>query len=140
MDDKTWLSNLAENKVAGYFLYHRYDVFTPFGGKTKSDIVVIKDDIIYRVQVKGTETTKSDKAGWTVQLRSIRSNRTKNVIHKFDASKSDLIGIYIEPEDRIVILPSKDFHGKNIVTIPKQQGRSSQLAMAPALKADERKP
>jgi hypothetical protein len=69
-----------------------------------------------RVQVKGTGT-QSKSGKWITQLKSVRSNRTKNVIYPFDSTLCEIVGIYIAPEDRVVILSSEELHGKSEIRI-----------------------
>lgn len=129
MDDRTWLGNLAEIRVAAELLRERYEVFVGWGGKTSCDLIALKDGVLHRVQVKGTRTRsigpKGTVGGYTVQLRSVRSNKTANVVKTFDAGVCDLLGIYIEPEDRVVILKAKGYHGRNTVNIKANTGRVS---------------
>lgn len=110
MDSCTRLGGLAELKVAEELLVRGYEIFFGWGGKTSCDLVVIKDSNVIRVQVKGT-TQKSRYGKWVVQLKSVRSNRTENVIKKFDASLCDLLGVYIEEEDRVVFLEAEALDG-----------------------------
>lgn len=136
MDTKTWLGNLAEIKVASYLIENGYEVFVGWGGKTSCDLICIKDGQLERVQVKGCASRDKKSHSWIVQLRSIRSNRSGNTIHKFDGTVCDTLAVYIQPEDRIVLYDALPLDGRNAISIKPLEGQAN-VAMAPALKADE---
>lgn len=110
MDDKTLLGNLAEIKVASHLAERGYEIFWGVGGKTSCDLVVIKDNVASRVQVKGCSFKNGPS--WQVELKSVRSNKTVNKIHNFDSSKCELLAIYIQPEDRVVVLDASLYNDK----------------------------
>ena len=95
-----------------------YEVYTPLSENSTCDLIVLKDGLIERVECKATDAEGS-AVSWMVSLRQIRPNRTTNVIKKFDSSKSEILGIYIVKEDRVVILSSKDYEGRSALTIKK---------------------
>lgn len=136
MDNKTWLGTLAEIKVASHLVEQRHEVFVGWGGKTSCDLICIQDGILKRVQVKGCATCDPSSKSWIIQLRSIRSNRSQNTIKKFDASICDLLAVYIQPEDRVVLFDAAPLNGRNTISIKPLEGQAN-VAMAPALKADE---
>lgn len=111
MDSRTRLGALAELKVASELLGRGYEVFVGWGGKTTCDMVAVDGQRVYRVQVKGTGT-KAPSGSWIVQLKSVRANRSQNTIKRFDASNCEIVGIYIEPEDVVVLLNASDLDGK----------------------------
>ena len=63
-------------------------------------------------------TMNRQKTGWSVQLRTVRPNRTTCVIKNFDNTTCDILAIYIEPEDRILIFKSLDVNVKTSMVIP----------------------
>lgn len=121
MDDKTWLGNLAEIKVAAVLVQHKYEVFMGYGGKTSCDLIAIKDGESIRVQVKGCGTRDTSKS-WLVQLRSMRPNRSGTTIKKFDASICDWLGVYIQPEDRVVFYCAATLDGRTAVSVKPLEG------------------
>ncbi len=75
-----------------------------------------KEGILYRIEVKST--LKRNKSGfYIIQLRSVRSNKTKNVVYPFDNSKIDLLGIYLEDIDKVIIYDSKSIIQKTSMKI-----------------------
>src|SRR5688572_6315493 len=104
--------NIGEAKVLSYFIQEGYEVYIPFGTATTNDLVVIKDNKSYRVSVKST-STRTDSGKWEVRIRqSSHKGRTL-----FDKNKTDLLAIYIIPEDRIVILNSQDISTVSSISI-----------------------
>lgn len=116
MDNKTYISNLGELKVATELAQQNYSIFVNWGGKASCDLIAIKENEIIRVQVKST-TTRNKYGVWVVQLKTVRSNKTQNTIKNFDASTCDLLAIYIAPEDRVLLLPAQQYNGKSIASI-----------------------
>jgi Holliday junction resolvase-like predicted endonuclease len=110
------LGTLGEIKAAAHFASEGYEVYVPFGGKSRHDLLLNKGRVILRVEVKTTQTKDAKSGSWLVQLRSIRSNRTENVIKHFDSSQCDIIAVYIEPEDRIEILQASEYEGRSTVS------------------------
>lgn len=103
---------IGELKVSSYFAALGYSIYINVGGKGRSDIVVVKDDISYRVQVKSTRLMRH--GSWKVNLRTNRSKKKS-----WDPSCCDVLAIYIEPEDRVELFdPNKV---KNSLTIKKRK-------------------
>lgn len=108
--------NLGVLAAAKYFAVEGYEVFSPMMENSSCDLIVIKDGVTQRVEVKSTRTGSSKS--WQVQIRQIRPNRTGNKIKKFDGAKSDLLAVYIVPEDRVVVIPSSEIK-RSSLTIKK---------------------
>ena len=70
-----------------------YVVSVPLVDNQPYDLVVEIDGILNKVSVKSTRS-KSNTGYPTVQVGDIRSNKTTNVVRKFDPSKSDYLYIY----------------------------------------------
>lgn len=108
---------MAEAVAIADFVGRGFDVYAPaFGNATCDFIVQAPDGSLKRVEVKSTSTLlKSGK--YQVQLRSVRSNKTKSVVKKFDSSKCDYLVVYIVPERSLVILDAKDFDGRSTIDV-----------------------
>lgn len=106
---------IGEAAVISFFVKNGYEVFAPFLGNASADLVVLRDGKVERVEVK--TTSKRSGRGYEVQLRSMRYNNTQTKINKFDASKSDLLAVYIYPEDHVQILASKDYNGRSTAVV-----------------------
>jgi hypothetical protein len=110
--DSNAKGNLGEAKALLYFTSNGYEVYLPFGTASKCDMLVLKDNITQRVSVKST-TSKSPSGRYKVRLRQSKMNEIK----PFDNLASDLLFVYIIPEDNIVILESKSIANKNEIVI-----------------------
>ncbi len=108
---------LGESRVIVELIKQDYDVFTQFSGKSPFDIVAYKDDVLYRVEVKSSACRSRSDTGWEVQLKRIRPNRSGNTIHKFDNSSCDILAIYIEPIDKVLLLNASEISNKSMLTI-----------------------
>lgn len=118
MDTKTYSGNLGEAKALEYFIKLGYDVFVSFGGKAEFDLVIYckETKIISRVSVK-TTSNKLKSGKFEVQLREVRSNKNKNNIRYFNKDSSDLVFIYVIPDDRCVVLLSKDINNTSSISV-----------------------
>lgn len=92
-----------------------YEVFAPMFGNTYCDLVVCKDKVLKRVEVKSV--SYKEGPSYRVQLAQVRPNRTENVKKKFDSSNSDILAVYIVPENRVVLLHSSEHNGKSSVAV-----------------------
>lgn len=124
MDHKTWLGDLAEAKVVAVLIEQEFDVFRGFSGKAPFDLVAFKDDQLLRIEVKGTAQGMI-RGAYQIRLASTRSNRTRNVVSHFDASKSDLLAAYIRPPDIVCFLPSKWLDGRAYINLRENRNRTN---------------
>lgn len=99
-----------------HFVAEGYEVFTPLTDNAECDLIVLNDEV-KRVEVKST--TQESSKSWIVGLKGTRPNKTRNAIHNFDASKSELLVVYVVPEDKIYVFDSKDYDGRSSMTIKK---------------------
>lgn len=108
--DNNQLATVAILKAQQWFIENGYDVFAELDGKSPFDFVVHKDDKLFRVEVKST--SRLVQSSYMVNLRSTRWNRTTLQSKKFDASKSDICCVYVEPMKKLFIRPSTFFDQK----------------------------
>ena len=95
--------NIGEAKALNYFISNGYEVYLPFGTATKCDLIVLKDNITYRVSVK---TTSSLNSSGSYNVR-ISQGKMKDDT-PLDKEASDILFVHIIPEDRNVVLQTKD--------------------------------
>lgn len=114
---------VAELKVAAHYAALGCEVYTPVGGKTSCDLIIIRDGTMHRVEVKCTATVAAGCSSWAVSLRQIRPNRTGNTVKKFNANQCDLLAVYILPEDRIVEFDASTLDGRSSLNIKWIGGR-----------------
>lgn len=94
----------------GYFTIKGYTVCVPLNDNQEYDLVVDKDKL-QRVQVKTTRYKEKNNNAYTVLLKSVRPNRTRNNIKKFDASNVDLVFVVTETNEQYLI-PANEVNGK----------------------------
>lgn len=104
--------NIGEAEALKYFLKEGYEVYLPFGTASKCDMIVTKDNITSRVSVK-TTCSKVKNGKYSVRIRQGKMN--KDI--PFDNTSSDILFIYVLPEDRIVILKSLDITAKMAIYV-----------------------
>ncbi len=127
MDSRTRLGSLGEAKVIAKFVEHGFDVFTQFSGKAPFDLVAYQDGCLLRVQVKGT-ASKTRYGVYQVQLKAIRANRTRNVIHYFEPSECDVLAIYIEPLDTICFLRADEIGARGQLNLRERPRHENHVA------------
>jgi len=106
-------------KSIEYFIDNGYEVFDAISEYSYCDLVLIKNDICYRVSVKSTSQLSRGKNNYIVELRNVsRRNNGKICVTKFQSNRYDLVVVYIIPENRIQLIESKDIKvGQNILWI-----------------------
>ena len=104
--------NIGEAKVLNHFINDGYTVYTPFGTAAKNDMIIEKSNIIKRVSVK-TANTKTKSGKYRVRIRQGKLNKQI----PFDNKTTDILAIYIVPEDRIVLLDSCNIESKYEIVI-----------------------
>lgn len=117
MDNKTWVSSLGESRVVSELIRQGYEVFTQLSGKSSIDLIAYKENILSRVQVKATSTRTKANTGWSVQIKQVRPNRKSNKIKKFDSTTCDILAIYIQPLDKVVLMKSSEIKVTSALTI-----------------------
>lgn len=111
------LGNIGEARVLAHLLLQDYYVFMPFSDNGPVDMIALKDNVTYKISVKGT-STQNKSGSWQIELRTV-SRRKDNTckITKFDSSTCDILAIYIEPLDKIVLIDTKTIEAKSAISI-----------------------
>lgn len=107
---------IGEAAIVSYFVQNGFDVFLPQFGNTACDLIVLKDNEVSRVECKSTRS-KTSSGKYEVQLRQTRNNKTSSNVKKFNADNSEILAIYIVPENKVIILDSKDYDGRTSVNV-----------------------
>jgi len=107
---------LGEAKVIAELTAQGYYPFVDMSGKCPIDIVAWKDGKVYTYQVKATQYQVGKS--WLVQIKTVRPNRSTNVIKQFDNSSVDYLAIYIIPEDRVILMKASEITQKNQISVP----------------------
>ncbi len=137
MDDKTWLGSIGESKVVSELSRYRFHVFTQVTGKAPFDLVAYKDSYLYKINVKTTQTLGKWGA-WEVQIKSVRSNRTKNRTIPFDSNSCDVLAVYIEPLDKVCFLSSSEVSGRSAIALREKTVHKSKFPPISELTNPER--
>lgn len=109
--DTNQQGNIGEAKALQYFIESGYEVYLPFGTASKCDMVVVKSGKSERVSVKTSSFKK--KGRYRVKIRQGKLNKEE----AFNPESSDLLFIYIVPEDKVIVLSSKEVTVKFEMTI-----------------------
>lgn len=89
---KSEQGNIGLGRAIAFFVENGYVVSIPLNDCQKYDLVVEKDSIISRVQVK-TSTYQQNKSSWTVRLATASGNTVKNTVTPFDNTACELLFI-----------------------------------------------
>ena len=92
-----------------------YEVYSSVSDCSTFDFIVSKDGELFKVEVKSTNTVREGR--YTITLKSTRSNKTQNKIYNFDRTKTDFLAIYLEPEDKVVIMKSSEVTQVSQITL-----------------------
>jgi hypothetical protein len=101
---------IGEISAAKYFTEKGYFVYLPIDGHAPFDLIAYKDKA-YRVSVKSTTRKCGNK--YVVELRQNRYKKKTN----FSARDSDIIFVYVLPEQRFALFESGDFDGKTAIYV-----------------------
>jgi hypothetical protein len=105
--------NLAEGKAIGYFINQGYLVSIPFGTSCPYDLIVEKEGVCKRVSIKST-SNKENNVAYSVNLFQV--GRKKKAI-PFNNKSSDLLLIYISPEDKFVLFNTSEIKSKYSINV-----------------------
>ncbi len=106
---------LGEVAVIKALVLDGYDVFVPVGGNTPCDLIALKDNRTWRVEVKATR--KNVRGAYDIAVASVRYNNTRSVRKPFDSSNSDMLAFYLIDDDEVRFLDSHLLHGRTSYTI-----------------------
>lgn len=119
MDNKTYLGAIGEAKVIAKLTEKKFHVFSQVTGKAPFDLIACNENKVYRISVKTIE--KQNKNGsYTVQLKSVRSNRTENKIVNFDNSSCDILAVYIVETDEVILLDASSITAKSGLVVKRK--------------------
>jgi hypothetical protein len=96
---------LAEAAVLKHAIKLGYEPYMPFCDNAKYDMLLLIDSKPYKVTIKFT-SVRTPSGKWHVELRQISRRNDSNVhIDKFNPDAYDILAVYIEPEDRVELIP-----------------------------------
>jgi len=109
--------SLGKIRVISRLVETGHDVFMEIDGKSPFDLVAHKNGKLYRVEVKSTSRRTKFDTGWEVQLKRVRSNRTSNKIINFSKDQCDILAVYIEPIDLVLLIDSCEITAKTAMAV-----------------------
>ena len=83
-----------------------WTIYTDSSGKGLCDCIIMKNDKLLRVQIKTSATRTKYNTGYAITIGSVRSNKTLNVVHKFDNLKQDILAVYLIDLDKVFFFES----------------------------------
>lgn len=106
--------NLGLSRAIHFFVSNGYCVSIPLNDTQGYDLVVEKDGILQRVQVK-TSRGLTDHGSYAIQLRNTGGeDKTRKV--PFDNKKQDLLFVYTADEN-IYLIPSLEISATNSIKV-----------------------
>ncbi|GAB5533879.1 MAG: hypothetical protein Rubg2KO_01280 [Rubricoccaceae bacterium] len=107
----------GEAAVLAHFIQQGYSCYTSFGGHGAFDMVLHREDTgLKTVEVKST-SQRAASGNYIVELKRIRTNGSGHTLRRFDASGVDYVAVWIQPENRVVVLAAADLDGVCAKTI-----------------------
>lgn len=107
---------LAEAKVLAYLIEKDIEPYLPFADNGPVDILGIQNTRVLKISVKSTNK-KSKYNSWTVELRTVSRRKESICIKEFDNSKCDILAVYIQPLDRVILLDAQKIKSKSGLSI-----------------------
>lgn len=101
-----------------YFCANEWNVCIPLTDSQAYDLIVEKDSVIKRVQVK-TTWSKTSYGIYQVTLKTSGGNKSRNTVKTFDPSSVELLFVLTDDGDRYLIPCTKDMPA-NCLNLGKQ--------------------
>lgn len=99
-----------------WFVANEYVVSIPLTDSQDYDLIVEKDNTLYRVQVK-TTSYKSDSGSYSASLTVKGGNRSgKNTIKDFDKSKVEIVFVLAD-NGQMWVVPTQEMIGNNSIAL-----------------------
>lgn len=102
-----------------YFLSHGYTVSIPISDSQSYDLIVEKDALCHRVQVK--TSFKRKKRGYCVELRTVSNTRGKKFeIRKLSKLDFDFLFV-LDGDGKMYLMPSTEVDGEGYMNLTNNQ-------------------
>ena len=112
---KSKQGNIGLGQAIAYYTCQGIPVMIPLNDTQKYDLVIDKDDELYRVSVKTTQY-KANSGNFAVQLKNCGGGSHKSTIRNFDNTSCDIVFIYTKDGD-IYEIPSNCINAKSSITL-----------------------
>lgn len=114
LNNARWCLNGKEAKTLAKLVSMNVPVYVSFGDNEKADLVADFNGKLNKLQVKTSEKFEDNK--FTVSLKSSTIRNQVNYVHRYDASEIDYFVVYNLASDTLLMLPIKEFEGRNAVS------------------------
>lgn len=113
------LGAIGKSRSASELMRIGYHVYQEYDGKSPVDLLAYDadKDSVLKVECKSTKTRSRNDTGWVVQLKSVRANTKGNRLVPFNNKRCDLLAIYIEPTDEVIIINSSEINSKSSILV-----------------------
>lgn len=116
--------NLGLSKAINYYVSQGYCVSIPLNDTQGYDLIVEKNGVMQRVQVK-TSRNKVSQFAYQIGLRNTGGeNKTRKI--NFDKTKSDLLFVYTS-DGNIYNIPTENISAINAINVRPEGGPYSQF-------------
>lgn len=112
---KSKQGNIGLGQAIAYYTLNGYPIMIPLNDTQKYDLVVDKDNKLYRVSIKTTQF-KERSGNYAVQLKNSGGGSKGSKIRNFDNTSCDILFVYTKSGD-IYEIPSKDITAKSVITL-----------------------
>ncbi len=108
--------DIALGKAISYFIQNGYEVLLPIGDKRDYDLVVEKEHILSRIQVKYAGVY-SDRNKCNVALRVMGGNQSFYSAKKYQGDSFDLLFVHSAKGDSYLLPWDNRIIGKSVLSI-----------------------
>ena len=120
MTQKKQLAKEGELRFAAEFLRKGWQIFLPYGEDSPIDLLIEKDGIFKRVQVKSTSSIKG-----AIHCRIKSSNNWQ--VKKYSKKEIDFFAIYDYSNKKGYLIPIEDFEGMTEAIIRLDKAKNNQI-------------
>lgn len=112
---KSKQGNIGLGQAIAYYSFLGISISLPLNDTQKYDLIIDKDNQLYRVSVKTTQF-KSKSGKYSVQLKNCGGGSNGSIIRNFDNTSCDIVFVYTKDGDMYEI-PSKEIDSKSSITL-----------------------
>lgn len=111
---KSKQGNIGLGQAIAYYTYLGIPISLPLNDTQKYDLIIDRDNRLYRVSVKTTRFM--EYGNYKVALKNSGDSSGKSVIRNFDNTSCDLVFVYTKDGDMYEI-PSDEIKVKTMITL-----------------------
>lgn len=115
---KSKQGNIGLGQAIAYYTYYGIPISIPLNDTQKYDLIIDRDNQLYRVSVKTTQY-KAKSGNYSVLLKNCGGGSSGSIIRNFDNTSCDIVFVYTKDGD-IYEIPSKEIDSKSSITLYKK--------------------